>query len=179
MPRPATIATIAAALFALGAGGTACVGEPVGEGSGGVDGGGAGSGGSAGAGAGGSGAGPSDTACVDVCTVVENCGGLDMVDCFPVCKGQNWSDACMAAISAADCSEVIKSYAETPVWLDACFPSCTEGASCEGDKQRRCRDGREFLENCEWVCSGTWSGHCGVSYQGAVTSDGLPACWCY
>jgi hypothetical protein len=132
-----------------------------------------------GSGGGGGSGGPSDQACVEVCQTIEDCGGLDLVDCFPRCKGQNWSEPCMQAISDSPCSEVTKSQDENPSWLDACFAPCDGGASCEGDKQRRCRNGREILENCEWICFPSWSGYCGVSYQGAVTKDGLPACWCY
>ena len=104
-------------------------------------------------------------------------GTLTIPECVSSYRASRFTAACVDEVDAmAACSDFDEAF------LTACFPSCsTESATCNGDGTvTQCRDNkREYTIDCDGSCAAraqTWTGECGVAYEGQTADEAK--CWC-
>ena len=104
-------------------------------------------------------------------------GTLTIPACESSYRASRFTAACVDAVAAmATCSDFDEAF------LTACFPSCsTQGATCNGDGTvTQCRDNeRQYTIDCQGSCAAraqTWTGECGVAYEGQTAEEAK--CWC-
>ena len=105
--------------------------------------------------------------------------GQTVTNCDAVFAGLVLSASCQSKFLAASCSDLTTT--PPPADLEACFPSCSGGDTCNSNGTiTGCSNGLEFVFTCGAICSAesaTYSGTCSASYMGQTAQDG-ESCWC-
>lgn len=111
------------------------------------------------------------------CEILVGCGSATQAQCDQEWGVLELTSDCVSAMGAVDCQE---HSSVLPSYITTCFPACS-GTSyeCRGGKIMICAQGMMMIARCAAVClnkGGSYTGTCGVSYQGQTSSHAV--CWC-
>lgn len=111
------------------------------------------------------------------CEILVGCGDTTQAQCDQEWGVLELTNDCVSAMGAVDCKEHSSA---SPSYIRTCFPACS-GTSyeCRGGNVMICAAGMMMIARCVAVCQtkgGTYTGTCGVSYQGQTMPHAV--CWC-
>jgi len=120
------------------------------------------------------------------CNRLIACGALDKngnpynsATCEEVYGTLLLPSGCPSAVESATCNDINNPNSQ-PYFV--CFPVCSvTKCGVDGESLDLCRSGFLYTYDCNAECalSGkSYTGFCGTSYQGQMTSTGEPDCWC-
>jgi hypothetical protein len=130
-------------------------------------------------GSGGNGSG--STFAAQLCMKEMACGTTPPTNCTAVFSAVVLSSSCQSQILNASCADLTA--ATVPASLSACLPACSNMTdTCSSDGTiTTCTGSYQLVLSCSGVCSAnskTYSGTCGSSYMGQMSTNGSDQCWC-